>query len=149
VIAPDGRVEQDAGMTAAGIDDYLVDVPEPARATLGEVRRRIGELVPSATEGISYGVPAFLIDGVPIAGLAAFRHHLSYLPHSGHVLEALGPLVDGYPRTPGSLHFRLDEPLPVDLLRALLAAKAELMGLPPEVVRGRPRGDGAGGATAR
>ena len=136
-------------MTAAEIDHYLMAVPHPARETLDEVRRRIRRLVPSATEGMSYAVPAFLVDGVPIAGLAAFRHHLSYLPHSGHVLEALGPLVDGYPRTPGSLHFRLDAPLPVDLLRALLAAKAELMGLPPEVVRGRPRSDGAGGATAR
>ena len=123
-------------MTAADIGEYLAGVPEPARATLEEVRRRIRELVPSATEGISYGVPAFLVDGVPIAGLAAFRRHLSYLTHSGHVLEALGPLVDGYAQTPGSLHFRFDEPLPVDLLRALLAAKAELMGLPPEVVRG-------------
>ena len=123
-------------MTAADIGEYLAGVPEPGRATLEEVRRRIRDLVPSATEGISYAVPAFLVDGVPIAGLAAFRHHLSYLPHSGHVLEALGPLVDGYTRTPGSLHFPLDEPLPVDLLRALLAAKAQLMGLPPEVVRG-------------
>ena len=134
-------------MTAVDIDDYLAGVPEPARATLEEVRRRIRELVPSASEGISYGVPAFLVDGVPIAGLAAFRRHLSYLPHSGHVLEALGTLVDDYPRTPGSLHFRPDEPLPADLLRALLATKAELMGLPPDVVR-RPGGDGAAGATA-
>jgi uncharacterized protein YdhG (YjbR/CyaY superfamily) len=121
-------------MTAADIDHYLAAVPEPARETLDEVRRRIRMLVPSATEGISYAVPAFLVDGVPIAGLAAFRHHLSYLPHSGRVLEALGPLIDGYRRTPGSLHFPHDEPLPVDLLRALLAAKAELMGLPPDVV---------------
>lgn len=130
------RVEHHAGMSADEIEQYLAGVPEPGRATLDEVRRRIRRLVPSATEGMSYAVPAFLVDGVPIAGLAAFRHHLSYLPHSGHVLEALGPLVDGYTRTPGSLHFPIDEPLPVDLLRALLAAKAQLMGLPPEVVRG-------------
>lgn len=122
-------------MAADEIEQYLAGVPEPGRATLDEVRRRIRSLVPSATEGMSYAVPAFLVDGVPIAGLAAFRHHLSYLPHSGQVLRALGPLVDGYPHTRGSLHFPLDEPLPVDLLRALLAAKAELMGLPPNVVR--------------
>jgi uncharacterized protein YdhG (YjbR/CyaY superfamily) len=121
-------------MTPTDIDDYLTGVPEPARATLDEVRRRIRALVPSAEEGISYAVPAFLVDGAPLAGLAAFRHHLSYLPHSGQVLDALGPLVAGYTRTPGSLHFPLDEPLPLDLLRALLAAKAELLGLPADVV---------------
>jgi uncharacterized protein YdhG (YjbR/CyaY superfamily) len=123
-------------MTAVDIDDYLSGVSEPARTTLDEVRRRIAALVPSATEGISYAVPAFLVDGVPIAGLAAFRHHLSYLPHSGRVLESLGRLVEGYAQTPGSLHFPLGEPLPVDLLRALLLAKAELMGLPPGTVLG-------------
>lgn len=123
------------GMTATDIDDYLATVPEPARTTLDEVRYRIRDLVPSATEGISYAVPAFLVGGAPIAGLAAFRRHIAYLPHSGLVLEGLGPLVDGYRRTPGSLHFALDEPLPLELLRALLAAKAELMGLPPDVVR--------------
>ena len=123
-------------MAATDIDDYLAGLPEPAGSTLDEVRRRIRRLVPSATEGISYAVPAFLVDDAPIAGLAAFRHHLSYLPHSGQVLDAVGPLVDGYTRTPGSLHFPLDEPLPLDLLRALLAAKAEVMGLPTEVVQG-------------
>jgi uncharacterized protein YdhG (YjbR/CyaY superfamily) len=121
-------------MTPVDIDDYLAGVSEPGRATLDEVRHRIRRLVPSATEGISYAVPVFLVDGAPIAGLAAFRRHLSYLPHSGHVLETLGTAVDGYDRTPGSLHFALDEPLPVDLLRTLLTVKAELMGLPPEVI---------------
>jgi uncharacterized protein YdhG (YjbR/CyaY superfamily) len=135
-------------MTAVDIDDYLAGVTEPARSTLDEVRRRIRTLVPSATEGISYAVPAFLVDGDPIAGLAAFRHHLSYLPHSGHVLESLGPLVGGYTRTPGSLHFPLDEPLPVDLLRALLLAKAELMGLPPGTVLGWRDGAATGGCAA-
>lgn len=125
---------QDAAMAPADIDEYLAAVPEGARVTLEEVRQRIRALVPSAVEGISYAVPAFLIDGAPIAGLAAFRRHLSYLPHSGRVIESLGPMVEGFVRTPGSLHFPVGEPLPVDLLRALLAAKADLMGLPPGVV---------------
>jgi uncharacterized protein YdhG (YjbR/CyaY superfamily) len=115
-------------MTAAEIDDYLAGVPDPKRSTLEEVRRRIHALVPSVEEGISYAVPAFLVDGEPIAGLAAFSRHLAYLPHSGSVLRRLGPLIDGYEHTAGSLHFAVDEPLPVDLLRALLIAKAELLG---------------------
>ena len=120
-------------MTSGEIDDYLSGVPEPKRGTLEEVRRRIHALVPSAEEGISYAVPVFRVDGEPIAGLAAFSRHLAYLPHSGSVIRSLGPLVDGYTHTAGSLHFPVDEPLPVDLLRALLAAKAELLGR-PEVV---------------
>ena len=120
-------------MTAAEIDKYLSGVPDPKRSTLEEVRRRIHALVPSAEEGISYSVPVFLVDGKPIAGLAAFSRHLAYLPHSGSVLRSLGPLIDGYEHTAGSLHFAVDEPLPVELLRALLSAKAELLGRPDAV----------------
>ena len=121
------------GVSTAEIDEYLSGVPDPGRSTLEEVRRRIHALVPSAEEGISYAVPVFRVDGAPIAGLAAFSRHLAYLPHSGSVLRRLGPLIDGYAHTAGSLHFAMDEPLPVDLLRALLTAKAELLGR-PEVV---------------
>jgi uncharacterized protein YdhG (YjbR/CyaY superfamily) len=121
-------------VSTAEIDEYLASQPEPKRGTLEEVRRRIRSLVPSAEEGISYALPAFLVDGKPIAGLAAFAHHLSYLPHSGSVLTRLGPLIDGYEHTAGSLHFPVDEPLPVELLRALLTAKAELLGRPDAVV---------------
>jgi len=122
-------------MSPADVDEYLASLPEPKRSTLEEVRRRIRTLVPSAEEGISYALPAFLVDGRPIAGLAAFARHLSYLPHSGSVLQRMGPLIDGYEHTSGSLHFPVGEPLPVELLHALLVAKAELLGRPDVVER--------------
>lgn len=37
-------------------------------------------MVPDAEQCISYGVPGFKIDGKTIAGFAAFKNHLSYLP---------------------------------------------------------------------
>jgi uncharacterized protein YdhG (YjbR/CyaY superfamily) len=33
-------------------------------------------------ECIPYGTPAFRLNGQVIAGFAAFKNHLSYLPHS-------------------------------------------------------------------
>jgi hypothetical protein len=32
-------------------------------------------------------VPAFVVNGKAVAGFAAFKSHLSYLPHSGSVLS--------------------------------------------------------------
>jgi hypothetical protein len=49
---------------------------EHARA----VRRSIRAVVPEAEEGISYGMPAFRVAGKVVAGFAAFKHHLAYLP---------------------------------------------------------------------
>jgi uncharacterized protein YdhG (YjbR/CyaY superfamily) len=44
---------------------------------------------PEAEQGISYGVPAFNVRGKTVAGFAAFRNHLSYLPHSDAVFPQL------------------------------------------------------------
>ncbi len=68
-------------------------------------------------------MPAFRVDGKVVAGFAAFKNHLSYLPHSGDVLRDLGDAVAGYDATPGSLHFPVDQPLPDDLVRMLVEAK--------------------------
>ena len=75
---------------------YLADLQEPKRSTLQRLRRTILEVIPEADEGISYQVPAFRIDGKVIAGFAAFKNHLSYLPHSGTVFPLLRDEVAGY-----------------------------------------------------
>ncbi|GAA4720711.1 DUF1801 domain-containing protein [Nocardioides conyzicola] len=116
-------------MTAAEVDAYLAGVEEPKRRTLEALRRSILAVVPDAEEGISYGMPAFRVGGKVVAGFAAFKHHLAYLPHSGEVLSHLGDRLDGYERTSGSLHFPIDEPLPDDLVRSLVQAKLEILGI--------------------
>jgi uncharacterized protein YdhG (YjbR/CyaY superfamily) len=110
-------------MAAADIDAYLADVDEPKRSTLEQLRRSIRTALPEAEECISYGMPAFRLDGKVVAGFAAFKHHLSYLPHSGSVLESVASELDGYDRTTGSLHFPIDRPLPDALVSRLIEAK--------------------------
>jgi uncharacterized protein YdhG (YjbR/CyaY superfamily) len=117
-------------MSAAEIDEYLGRLPEPKRSTLEEMRRRILTVIPEADQGISYGMPAFLLDGRPVAGLAAFKDHLSYFPHSGSVLAALAQDLGDLERTPGSLHFPVDAPLPVALIRKLVEGKLAQLARP-------------------
>ena len=92
-------------MSAEEIDAYLAGVEEPKRSTLEALRRSILAVVPDAEQCISYGMPAFRVDGVVVAGFAAFKNHLAYLPHSGAVLGDLGDDLAAYERTAGSLHF--------------------------------------------
>lgn len=116
-------------MAARDIDGYLAGVPEPGRSTLEELRRAILAVVPDAEQCISYGLPAFKVGGKTVAGFAAFTHHLSYLPHSGSVLDALGDEVSGYRQTKGSLHFPADEPLPAALVDRLVRTRMRQAGL--------------------
>ena len=115
-------------MTAQDIDRYLDGVEEPKRGTLEEMRRRILEVLPDAEQCLSYGVPAFKVQGKTVAGLAAFKNHLSYLPHSGSVLAALPEQTRRYAQTGGALHFPVDTPLPRSLIKKLLATKMREVG---------------------
>jgi uncharacterized protein YdhG (YjbR/CyaY superfamily) len=110
-------------VTTHEIDTYLEGLDETKRATLAEVRRRILTVIPDAEQVISYRLPAFRVDGAVVAGVGAFRSHLSYLPHSGVVLTNLATLLDGFERTTGSLHFPVDEPLSQELVDALVAER--------------------------
>ncbi len=110
-------------MSKQEIDDYLAKVPQPKRATLQKLRQTIRDIVPDAEEVISYGMPAFRLNGKVIAGFAAFKNHLAYLPHSGSVLAELRDDLSGYASTEGSLHFPISEPLPKALVKKLIAAR--------------------------
>ena len=110
-------------MATADVDAYLSGLEEPKRGTLQTLRRTILEIVPEAEQVISYRVPAFRMRGRTVAGFAAFRDHLSYLPFSGSVLTQLTDELDGYTRTKSALHFPVDQPLPETLVRKLIAAR--------------------------
>jgi uncharacterized protein YdhG (YjbR/CyaY superfamily) len=87
------------------------------------VRRTILEVVPEADQVMSYGAPAFRVRGKTVAGLAAFKGHLSYLPFSGSILEQLAGELDGYTMTKSALHFPVDRPLPKALVKKLIALR--------------------------
>ncbi len=110
-------------MSSSEIDVYLQDVEEPKRSTLQHVRKTIIAIVPEAEQCISYGMPAFRLNGKVIAGLAAFKNHLSYLPHSGSVIPALGDAVADYKWSKGALQFPTDTPLPTSLVQQLIATR--------------------------
>ena len=110
-------------MSVNPIDAYLASLDEPKRSTLGVLRDTIMGIVPDAEQCISYGMPAFKLGGKTIAGFAAFKNHLSYLPHSGSVIPQLAADLAGYTSTTGSLHFAVDTPLPRELVAKLLDAR--------------------------
>ena len=83
------------------------------------------EVVPDAEQVISYGLPAFRVRGATVAGFAAFKNHLSYVPFSGSVLGQLGDELEGYTMTKSSLHFDVERPLPKALVKKLIETRLE------------------------
>jgi uncharacterized protein YdhG (YjbR/CyaY superfamily) len=112
-------------MSATQIDTYLDRLDEPKRSTLSQLRHDILAVVPNAEECISYAVPGFKVAGKTIAGFAAFKNHLSYLPHSGSVFPELTEELIGYEKSTGSLRFPVDQPLPPDLVEKLITVRMQ------------------------
>jgi uncharacterized protein YdhG (YjbR/CyaY superfamily) len=110
-------------MTTAEVDEYLDRQDDPKRSTLSQLRRDILAVVPDAEQCISYAVPGFRVAGKTIAGFAAFKRHLSYLPHSGSVFPELAEELAGYEMSTGALRFPVDRPLPRALVEKLIAVR--------------------------
>jgi uncharacterized protein YdhG (YjbR/CyaY superfamily) len=113
------------------IDRYLATLDEPKRSTLGALRESILEILPEAEQGISYGAPAFKVNGKAVAGFAAFKNHLSYVPHSGSVLATLEDDTAPYETSKGSLKFAVDKPLPKRVVKKLISARMRELGFEP------------------
>ena len=122
-------------MATAEVDRYLAELEEPKRSTLEVLRTSILEVLPEAEQCISYGMPAFKVAGKTVAGFAAFKHHLSYLPHSGSVLSTLAGDMAGYETSKGALRFAIDKPLPKPLVKKLITAR-----IPNWALRNAPAG---------
>jgi len=106
-----------------GVEAYLANVPEPARTTLEKVRATIRSVAPKdATEGISYGMPAFRYKGA-LVGYAAFKDHCSFFPMSATLLDTMKDDLKGHRTSKGTLQFPMDKPLPAALVKKMVKAR--------------------------
>ena len=105
------------------IDAYLALVKGEKRVALDKLRKTIRAVVPKAEECISYGMPAFRVDGAIVAGFRATAKGCSYYPFSGTTFRTLAGDLRGYDKTKSAIHFGPDEPLPAALVRKLIRAR--------------------------
>jgi uncharacterized protein YdhG (YjbR/CyaY superfamily) len=105
------------------IDDYLARLSDDKRAALDKLRRTIRAAAPKAEECISYGIPAFRLEGRLVAGFSASAQHCSYFPMSGSIVKDLQDDLAGYDTSKGAIRFAPDKPLPAALVRKLVKAR--------------------------
>ena len=104
------------------VNEYLARVPEAARGPVSKMRAAIRSVVPRrATEVISYGIPAFKHE-VVLVWFAAFADHCSLFPTAA-VIEKFKNELKGFSTSKGTIHFPLDKPLPVALIKKLVKAR--------------------------
>jgi uncharacterized protein YdhG (YjbR/CyaY superfamily) len=104
------------------IDAYIANFSEPIQSFLAEMRATIKIAAPDAEETISYGMPAFKLNGVSV-WFAAYKKHIGLYPVYG--METLQEDMAIYrgKGTKDSLHFGYDAPLPVALIEKVVRYK--------------------------
>lgn len=104
---------------STSVEEYLADVPEPARSTLEQVRAAIRSVVPvEATEAISYGIPTIKYNG-PLVWFAAFSKHCSLFPGAS-VIHAFKEELKGYKISKGTIQFPVEKALPDALVKKMV-----------------------------
>ena len=109
-------------MPAATIDEYLAGVPDDKRAALERLRVQIHATAPDAIEAISYGMPAFKLDGRYFVGFGVAKEHCSF--YAGRApIEALADELTGYRLWKGTINFHPDQPLSAQLVTKLVQVR--------------------------
>ena len=98
----------------ATIDDYISGFAPEIQRLLKQVRNTIRKAAPKAQETISYGIPAFMLEG-PVVYFAAFKHHIGFYPTSSGT-RAFKKELSSYKGAKGSVQFPLDQPMPLNLI---------------------------------
>ncbi|MFN5602578.1 MAG: iron chaperone [Acidimicrobiaceae bacterium] len=101
--------------------------PQPHRDTMLAMREHILSVVPHAEEVISYGMPAFRLNGTVVAGIMAAKNHVGYYPFSGSVLHLFQKEMSKYSHTKSAIHVPVDKPLSRAFIKKLINAKINLV----------------------
>ncbi|MEW6505253.1 MAG: DUF1801 domain-containing protein [Chloroflexota bacterium] len=109
--------------TPQTIDEYIAGFPAEVQAILTAVREIIREESPQAEERIRYGMPTFYLHG-NLVHFAAFKKHLGFYPTPSGI-EEFAEEISPYRNSKGAVQFPLEQPVPVELIRKIVAYRVK------------------------
>lgn len=112
------------GRVPNSVDEYIAAQPAALRPRLEQVRAAIRRAVPEAVEGIGYGMPGYKLNGRPLLYFAGFKQHYSLFAASGTFFASLERELKNYEQRKGTIHFPLNEPVPVRLISRIAKLRA-------------------------
>lgn len=89
---------------------------------LERIRKIAREVVPEATEVISYGMPTLQYHGKSFLGFQAHKNHIGIYPYGGEEIEVFQHELDrlGYGYSKGAIRVPFDGEFPEELLRDII-----------------------------
>jgi len=111
------------------VQDYISGFSPPVRARLRKIRATIRRTAPRATEMISYGIPAFTLNG-PLIYFAGFKAHIGLYPITATLRRQFKKELSGYLSGKATAKFPLSKPIPYPSIAQIVKfrVKEDLVG---------------------
>ncbi|MEX1997819.1 MAG: DUF1801 domain-containing protein [Candidatus Andersenbacteria bacterium] len=106
------------------IDAYIKTFPKDVQVLLKKLRGVIKSAAPKATEGISYKIPTFYLNGKYLVYFAAFKNHISVYPATTAAVTKVKGLSD-YKVAKGTLRFPLNKPIPFGMIKKFVSHRVK------------------------
>ena len=106
------------------IDEYIAAFPKDVQDILEKIRLTIKKAAPGAEETISYQMPTFTLNGQYLVYFAAYKKHIGFYPAPVGNPELEADLAS-YESGKGTVKFPLDQPIPFDLIRNIVAYRVQ------------------------
>lgn len=106
---------------ANSIDEYLEALNDDQRLALERLRKAIRAAAPRAEECLSYGLPAFRLDGKALVAFGAAAKHCAFYPMSAATVAEHADELAEFDTSKGTIRFQPGRPIPEPLLRRIIA----------------------------
>lgn len=107
----------------ATVDGCIATFPAATQKIMKQVRATIKKAAPKAEESMSYGMPAYKLNGKPLVYFAGYKSHIGfYATPTGHA--EFKKELSKYKQGKGSVQFPLDEPMPLKLIEQIVKFRA-------------------------
>ena len=102
---------------------YFAARPAHIRKELKKLQAAIRAAAPRAVEGISYGIPAFRLDGQRLIYYAGWKNHTSLYPVTAAMRRTFAAELKEYKTSKGTIQFPLTEPLPTAFVKRIVKVR--------------------------
>jgi uncharacterized protein YdhG (YjbR/CyaY superfamily) len=100
------------------VEEYISGFPKETQEMLEQLRVTVKKAAPQAVEVISYGMPAFKLNGI-LVWFAAHTKHIGFYPKASGI-EVFKNELSIYKYSKGAVQFPLEEPLPLELITRII-----------------------------
>lgn len=111
-------------MSPKTVDAYIAGFHGSVQARLQKIRATIKRAAPDAEETISYGIPAFKLNG-PLIYFAGFKAHIGFYPMTAPLRRQFKKELFDYLSSKATAKFPLDKPIPYPLIERVVRFRVQ------------------------